>query len=228
MKVLPDEGDHTRARIIRAATELFAEHGYHATGMAQLAEAVNLGRGALYYHIRSKEELLFEITKAHVEEMVSFGESLLRRNVAADVKLRLLSRGLMRTIADNLEAVTVSTREIHSLTGFRRRMLLELRSRFDEILSMIIQEGVDSGILRSFDPILVKGVLGMHNLSYMWLRDRDRLSPEEIADVFIDCALDGVRGSDERRHLVEANARPTVCGPDAIQRRAASRTSRRA
>jgi AcrR family transcriptional regulator len=196
MRALPEEPVDTRARIIRAATDLFAEFGYHATGMAQLAEAVNLGRGALYYHIRSKEELLFEITKAHVEDMISFGESVLRRNVAADVKLRLLSRRLMRAIAENRQAVTVSEREVHSHTGHRRRMLLELRSRFEEIVATILQEGVDSGIFNPFDPVLVKGLLGMHNLSFMWISDNGRLSPEQIADVYIDCVLDGLRHQD--------------------------------
>jgi AcrR family transcriptional regulator len=221
MKAVPNEGVDTRARIIRAATQLFAEQGYHATGMAQLAEAVNLGRGNIYYHIRSKEELLFEITKAHVEEMVSFGESLLRRNVAADVKLRQLSRRLMWSIADNHDAVTVSEREVHAHTGHRRRMLLELRARFEEIWSTILREGVDSGVFRPFDPILVKGLLGMHNFSFMWLQDRGRLAPEEIADVFIDCVLEGLRSAAVRNQL-EPDARRMRRGAKEVPREAAS------
>ena len=53
----------SKERIIKAAAELFADRGYHAVGMTDLQQAVNLGRGSLCQHINSKEELLFDIFK---------------------------------------------------------------------------------------------------------------------------------------------------------------------
>ena len=50
----------SKERIIKAAAELFADRGYHAVGMTDLQKAVNLGRGSLYHHFSSKEELLFD------------------------------------------------------------------------------------------------------------------------------------------------------------------------
>jgi len=43
------------------------------------------------------------------------------------------------------------------------------------------------------DPVVVKGLLGMHNYSYLWLREDGRLTPEEVGDRFCDVLLAGLR-----------------------------------
>jgi AcrR family transcriptional regulator len=55
-----------KQEIARIAARLFAAQGFHGTGINELAQEVGLGKGALYYHIKSKEDLLFEISTAHV------------------------------------------------------------------------------------------------------------------------------------------------------------------
>lgn len=182
-----------RAEISSIAARLFAEHGYHATGMAELGEAVGLGRGALYHHISSKEELLFEISSRHVEDMVVFGETLLERaDIGAVDKLRALSARLMRTIADNLPELTVFFRDAASLTGGRRTQVIELRDRFEDVWAGVVAQGVDEAAFRSLDPVAIKGMLGLHNYSYIWLSSDGRLSPEEISEVFCDLLFAGL------------------------------------
>ena len=48
----------TRARILAAATRLFAEIGYHAATNAMIADAAGLTRGAMLYHFPSREDLV--------------------------------------------------------------------------------------------------------------------------------------------------------------------------
>lgn len=60
---------------VRTAARLFAAKGFHATSMSELERAVGLGRGALYHHISSKQQLLYDLCCSHVEEMVAFGDS---------------------------------------------------------------------------------------------------------------------------------------------------------
>ena len=67
-----------KAFILDEAAKLFAAKGYHATGIADISEAVGLGRGALYHHIRSKEQLLFEISTLHVDELIAASEKLIQ------------------------------------------------------------------------------------------------------------------------------------------------------
>lgn len=54
-------GEATRADIVAAGRRLFSEHGYHATGLADIQEATGLTKGAFYHHFRSKEELALAV-----------------------------------------------------------------------------------------------------------------------------------------------------------------------
>lgn len=182
-----------RREITRIAAQLFADKGYHATGMSELADAVGLGKGALYYHIGSKEELLYDISARHVEDMVALGEDVLGRDDLTPIeKVRELSRQLMRTIAANLPELTVFFREVGTLNGDAALRLLALRDRFEDIWARVIEEGVNEDMFRTLDPVAIKGLLGLHNYSYIWLEPAGRLSPDEISDVFCDVLLEGV------------------------------------
>jgi AcrR family transcriptional regulator len=188
-----------KAEIVRIAAELFARNGYHATGVAELGAAVGLGKGALYYHIGSKEDLLYEISSRHVIDMVHYGEELLESDEPLVERFRMLSRRLMRTIADNLPELTTFFSEYRALSGERAERLLDLRRRFEAIWVALLRQGVDTGVFRPTDPILVKGLLGLHNYSYLWLDSDGSMSPEEIADVFCDFALRGLLTADAQQ-----------------------------
>jgi AcrR family transcriptional regulator len=190
-----------KAEIAHIAAELFARNGYHATGIAELGEAVGLGKGALYHHIGSKEELLFEISTRHVIDMVAYGEELLGSDLPTLEKFRRLSHRLMRTIADNRPELTTFFAEYRALTGERAKRMLELRRRFEAIWGEVLAEGVSTGVFERADPITVKGILGLHNYSYLWLDPKGRMTPEEVSDSFCALALRGLLKDDARDQL---------------------------
>jgi hypothetical protein len=127
-----------------------------------------------------------------VIEMVAFGEQVLASDISPLEKFRRLSRRLMRTIADNLPELTVFFREVRTLQGERGEHLLSLRARFEEIWTEILEQGCAAGMFRTADPIVVKGLLGLHNYSYLWLRADGRLAPEDISDTYCDLLLRGL------------------------------------
>lgn len=187
-----DKTEHTKDRILRVAARLFAQRGYHATGMAELGDAAELQRGALYYYIGSKENLLYEISCRHVVQMVEFGEALLKEELPALQKVLRLSEQLVRTIHDDLDEVTVFFREIGALTGQRRNRVFALRDQFEDIWMRALQQGVNEGVLRHAQPLLIKAILGMHNYSYVWLKPDGTLSPEDVARYFCDVLFGSV------------------------------------
>ncbi|MEH1029282.1 TetR family transcriptional regulator [Micromonospora profundi] len=68
-----DPADDTRTRILRAALDLFAEHGYQRTSLRQIGERLRLTKAAILYHFPAKEHLL----GALVEPLVADLEALL-------------------------------------------------------------------------------------------------------------------------------------------------------
>jgi AcrR family transcriptional regulator len=73
--------DSTRSRILEIATELFTEQGYDATSLRQIAEQLGFSKAALYYHFKSKDEILLalvqpalELQKKLVERIMAAGD----------------------------------------------------------------------------------------------------------------------------------------------------------
>ena len=67
-------GEATRAEILSVARQLFSEHGYHSTGIADIQEATGLTKGAFYHHFRTKEDLalavLEEVSDDYAERLI--------------------------------------------------------------------------------------------------------------------------------------------------------------
>lgn len=146
-----------KKKILHAAAQLFARRGYDATGIAELSEAVGLGRGALYHHIGSKEQLLYEISRERPVQMVDFGTELLEQDLDAEQKLRLLSRKMMETLASNLAGATVFLADSRALTGEHHEEIVKLRNEFEKIWTAILAQGVQESRFLPTHPLLTKG-----------------------------------------------------------------------
>jgi AcrR family transcriptional regulator len=58
---MPPDAPGTRERILEVAAELFREKGYDGTSLREIADRMGFSKAALYYHFRSKEEILLAI-----------------------------------------------------------------------------------------------------------------------------------------------------------------------
>jgi AcrR family transcriptional regulator len=161
--------------------------------MADLGEAVGLGRGGLYHHIGSKEDLLYEIIESFSKDMTDRAEALLDEDLASDVKVRRMTHYLMALVAENLPELTVFFSDFRALGGERRKAVLRERERFERIYRDLMEEGVRQGAFRPVDPLVVKGILGIFNHSHLWLRPDGKLSPADVADLIADFILAGLR-----------------------------------
>jgi AcrR family transcriptional regulator len=178
----------SKERIIKAAAELFADRGYHAVGMTDLQQAVNLGRGSLYHHINSKEELLFDIVKVYIFELSE--EAEVARGIKDPVKrLQALGSGLVEKITSHQAELTVCFREVQSLTENRHKEVLDLHAKYEKVWKETFIEGSKSGVFREYDGIVLKGLLGMFYYSYLWIKPGTKLDTKAIADHLNDLSL---------------------------------------
>ncbi len=59
----------TRARIQQVAVELFTEHGYEGTSLREIAERLDVTKAALYYHFKSKEDIVTSLVEDYSQQM---------------------------------------------------------------------------------------------------------------------------------------------------------------
>lgn len=183
--------ESTRDRILRVAAEKFAQKGYHATGVAELGDAAGIKRGALYYHIGSKEDLLYQLSRRHVEEALTRGLAVVAEVDGSVAKFRLLVREHLRTLAARRDEVIVVMHEMYALTGERATKFNRLRSEYEQLFAAVLRDGVQEGVFRSAERIEVLGVLSLLNYTYVWLDPNGPISVDEIAERLSNLLLYG-------------------------------------
>ncbi len=184
----------TREKILDTVTELFVEKGYHGTGVQEICKAVNLGRGALYYHIGSKEQILFEISMSLLQMAHDATVPHVQTDDPPEVKLRNIARALLRHHATHGGGWQVAIREARFLSEEHQRKVVDARREFEQIWYRVLRDGAKAGQWGQVDGIDVRAVLGMFNYTARWMRSDGPLTPEQIADRFVDLLLDGLKG----------------------------------
>jgi len=106
-----------RNGIVDTVARLFASQGYDATGVAVLGDAVGLGRGALYYYIESKENLLALIHDRVIVQVLAAGDETIALETSASDRLRVLGHRLVNIIASFPDHVWVFLHEFRGLQG---------------------------------------------------------------------------------------------------------------
>jgi AcrR family transcriptional regulator len=182
-----------RLAIADTSARVFARRGYHATGIAELCVANELGKGALYHYIGSKEELLAAIHDRVMDEVITSADRVAAAGGSPREQLTMLGDELLDIIARYPDHVWVFLHEFPALTGERAEQFRERRHEFERRIEAILRAGIDSGEFRDLDPRLTAMAwLGMHNYTYLWLKpDRSR-SAHDVAQLFADIFVDGI------------------------------------
>ncbi|WP_194818443.1 TetR/AcrR family transcriptional regulator [Nocardia sp. XZ_19_385] len=182
----------TRARIVRAAVELFADKGFHGTGVAEIGDRADVQRGALYYHIGSKEELLWEILRDYIQLMREDAERIAASGHDPIAKLHRLIHSYVGLIIAHRREVAIQLRDVTALTGERAVQLQDLRDDVQDCWQRVIDDGHAAGLLRTADHVITNSLLGMLNMVTVWYRPDGNHSPGEIADLLAETFLDGI------------------------------------
>jgi AcrR family transcriptional regulator len=199
-----DESRHSpkwrarRVAIIDTSARLFARRGYHATGITELCEANDLGRGALYHYIGSKEELLAAIHDQVMDEVMACAERVAQTGGSPSVQLAMHGSELLDVIHRYPDHVWVFLHEFPALTDERAAQFRERRQAYEERIEAVLQAGVTSGEFRDLDVWLTaRAWLGMHNYTYLWLHPGGRLSARDVAKPFGEIFMRGIERAND-------------------------------
>jgi len=182
-----------RQAIIDTSATVFARGGYHATGITELCAANDLGKGALYHYIGSKEELLAAIHDRVMDEVMLGADRVAQAGGSPSSQLAMLGDELLDVIHRYPDHVWVFLHEFPALTGERAEQFRGRRRQYERRVEAVFQAGIDSGEFRDVDPRLTaRAWLGMHNYTYLWLKAGGRLSARDVAKPFADIFIRGI------------------------------------
>lgn len=89
---MPRNRGNTRDEILTVAMRLFVDHGYDKTSLREIADEIGVTKAALYYHFRTKEDIVRSAMRAHVDRVSEVAEWLERRPVAPGRNEELVDR----------------------------------------------------------------------------------------------------------------------------------------
>ncbi|GAA2438357.1 TetR/AcrR family transcriptional regulator [Streptomyces macrosporus] len=177
-------------RLLLAAVEAFAERGFHATTTRDIASRAGMSPAALYIHYRTKEELLYQISRVGHERSVRI---LTEANDSATNpadRLAAAVHAFVRWHAERHTTARVVQYELNALAEEHYTEIVALRRRSEEILRGILEDGVAVG---EFTVADIRGtalaVLSLCIDVARWFRSGGSRTPEEIGTLYADLVL---------------------------------------
>ena len=196
------DGEKTEAAIRAAAEMLIARHGYEAVSMRQLATEVGVQAAALYRYFPTKEELLFTLMHAHMQELAAAWERA--RPTATDPARRLAAfvANHIRFHVMRRHSTHVSNMELRSLSRERLSAVLKLRAAYEKELRAILRDGAEQGVFAIDDVgLTAMAIIQMTTGVIVWFRPDERLSVGEVTETYLAMTMrlvGSVRATEER------------------------------
>lgn len=186
-------GEQTARDIRAAATRLFADHGYAAVSMRQIAQAVGVQAGALYLYTADKQSLLADLMIAHLEDLLANWDAVRSTAVDPRARLEVFVRFHIRYHLARVDEVFIAYMELRSLSPENFARVERLRRLYEAVLEDILQDGAAIGAFRLTDArISTLGLIAMLTGISTWYRAGGRLSPDRIEAIYIEMALASV------------------------------------
>jgi TetR/AcrR family transcriptional regulator len=203
-----DKFEGKRVDILKTAAAAFRKRGYHGASVDEIASALAMTKGNLYYYFKNKEDILYACHDYSLNLILGVMDEIRGEEIPADEKLRKLIVAFVHLIIDELHS-TALTLDLQALSPSLLRKIIARRDRFDRGLRAIIQEGIDEGLFGPADTKLVAfAIMGAVNWIPKWFNPEGRASSEQVGRTFADFLVAGLRGTAAHATLHEKVRRP--------------------
>ena len=174
------------------AAALFAQSGYPATSMNQVAEASGLSKATLYHYYRDKYSLLVSIAEGHVAKLGALVDEVLAQDLAPELRLRTLIRRIVEEYAGAQHAHRVLTEDVRFLEPADRERILDQERAvvrgFAQAVTGLRPELAQAQLATPMTMLL----FGMINWMFTWLQPGGALDYDTLAPMVADLFLGGL------------------------------------
>lgn len=192
-RTVGSHGPKTMDAIRKAGLKLIYEHGYEAMSLRALASEVGIQVGSLYNHISTKQDLLYDLIKAHMDDLLAHLDQALgglrdpvealRAFIAFHVTYHIVRK----------REVFIGYSELRSLDPNQNDEIVGLRRRYEDRLVDILEAGKAGGQFELGDSrVAAYGILSMLTGVCTWFRPHGRLSREQVIELYSDMVLKGM------------------------------------
>jgi AcrR family transcriptional regulator len=172
-----DRAGRKRAAILATAARVFAEKGYHAAGISDIAKALKMGHGTFYRYFSNKLDIFRAVIAeviTRVQEVIASEDPAATRTLAEyRAQVVRLGHKLFAVFEENEHLANLLFLEASGVDREHRERVAEVTDLFGQYTALYLQNGVAKGFLRADLDVPVTA-LAMNAMVFEGLR---RLAP---------------------------------------------------
>ncbi len=186
--------DDKRERILKAATQIFAQHGFYKSTISEIAKIANVADGTIYLYFKNKDDLLISLFEEEMMKIVQRMKEEVVKEDGFENKIRKFIQIHLEVIANNKELAEVLQIELRQSHKFMKDYMGTKLNDYLNIISGIISQAQRNGEVRSdIIPGIAKRILfgALDELSGFWVLSKNKrysiaTSAQMLGDIFIN------------------------------------------
>ncbi|MDP3773296.1 MAG: TetR/AcrR family transcriptional regulator [Gemmatimonadales bacterium] len=184
--------DNRRENLLAVAARVFAATGYDRTSMRDLARASSMSLAGMYYYVKGKEDLLFQIQRNCFELVQQGALDAIGRQLSAEERLAAFIRHHVTFFATHMAEMKVLAHEAESLSGAGLETVRRLKRGYGDVLLGLLTELGGHGSGAQVDRhVAAYTLFGMMNWIYTWYDPKGPVDVAELADSITRLFLNG-------------------------------------
>lgn len=191
-----------RIAVLEAAATVFADRGYKAATIDDIAEQLRSSKGRIYHYYRAKGDIFVDLLVYAMEDLLAQVEPIMTDESLNPVErirraTKMHAKVMLRENARSRVAIQGTETWLMTDAAAKQRAALayfvSLRDEYEQHFADAISEGIDKGSFRSVNPRLAtKSVFGVLNWINLWYRPRESDDVESLAEEFARFCVGGL------------------------------------
>jgi AcrR family transcriptional regulator len=173
----------SRESLIETAARMFAQNGYNKTNVRELAEAVGMKAGSIFYHFKVKEEILYAVMKQAIELLLEATQKDIVTATTPVERLRVLVRiELDMYMGDQSSYGLVLIHEWRSLPTDLQEDLMDMRAEYESYWNSTLEACHQAGIIQANPKIVRRLLNGAFSWVIYWYKPDGEFNFEQLVD----------------------------------------------
>jgi TetR/AcrR family transcriptional regulator, fatty acid metabolism regulator protein len=189
-------GSDKRDAILRAATKVFAQHGYFQSQVADVAKVAGVAAGTVYLYFKSKDDLLVSIFERSMNEVLAEGRAAIEGIADPGQRLRQLAHMHLGRLGRDRDLAVVFQVELRQSVKFMERFSESFLQDYFKLIRQAIADGQQRGAFRKdlSATTATKIFFGaLDEMATNWVLSRRKYDLSAEADAVVDLFLNGVK-----------------------------------
>lgn len=193
------EKQERKQTILSAAKVVFAEKGFDAAVLDDIAEKAEFSKGAIYGYFKNKEDLFISLIEDGLDNLSEIIKSVVEKSFSPIEKIKDLIKEVLAYLEENKDFFRIFAPERGGFTKKKHpetlKRILPKHQRNIEMVTKVMEDGIRAGKLKKVEPrVLTFALFGLiHSSIGRWVMEEGKGSLKRDAKVITSIFLDGVR-----------------------------------